>query len=107
MDVGEIIVVTLLLVIFVLWVLTGFWCKGGVNPDDGVVTGGGDHGNDSNRGDIEDGGDGGDDTNGGETEGGGDGGDDSNDEDIEGEVEEVEITVVTVDAAMQSSLTLS
>ncbi|KAL0740281.1 hypothetical protein Bca4012_081794 [Brassica carinata] len=65
---------------------------GGVTPDDGVVTGGGDHGDDRSCGDIE---------------GGGNGGDDSNGGDAEGEVEEVEIMVVTVEAAMQSSLALS
>ncbi|KAJ4903818.1 hypothetical protein Rs2_17769 [Raphanus sativus] len=101
MDVGEIIAVTLVVVIFVLWVLSGFWRKGGVTPDDGVVTGGGDHGDDRNGGDIEGGGDGRDDN----IEGGGDGEDDGGD--TEGEVEEVEIMVVTVEAAMQSSLALS
>lgn len=50
MDVGEIIAVTLVVVIFVLWVLSGCWRKGGVTPDDGVVPGGGDHGDDSNGG---------------------------------------------------------
>ncbi|CAF2294599.1 unnamed protein product [Brassica rapa subsp. trilocularis] len=105
MDVGEIIVVTILFVIFVLWVLKGFWRKGGVPPDDGVVAGGNDHGDDSNGGGIEGGGDGGDDSNGVDIEVGG--GDDSNGGDTEGEVEEVEIMVVTVEAAMQSSLALS
>uniref|UniRef100_M4DKW9 Uncharacterized protein n=1 Tax=Brassica campestris TaxID=3711 RepID=M4DKW9_BRACM len=83
----------------------GFWRKGGVPPDDGVVAGGNDHGDDSNGGGIEGGGDGGDDSNGVDIEVGG--GDDSNGGDTEGEVEEVEIMVVTVEAAMQSSLALS